>query len=202
MLQAAQRLLRCWGAPGLPSVACVGVLDALACCAWLRLVCRANTSEHQGVVQSGQGEVPQGFLCAHQNPAGFVALPAIWMYGRIATSLFPSLRVVSTGATKVSVQIPRGAVHRPQLAAVLMKSLLTGDWCVKYTAVKGCQTARKIAEKVSVSPGELCAFNSGTRTRMGMTAKSTLMVGTGLWISATALSAARAEEEEGAANSK
>ena len=73
--------------------------------------------------------MPQGFLCAHQNPAGFVALPAIWMHGRIATSLFPSLRVVSTGATKVSVQIPRGAVHRPQhapLAAVLMKSLLTG----------------------------------------------------------------------------
>ena len=73
------------------------------------------------------------------------------MYGRIATSLFPSLQVVST---KVSVQIPRGAVHRPQhapLAAVLMKSLLTGDWCVKYTAVKGCQTARKIAEKVCVT---------------------------------------------------
>jgi len=37
---------------------------------------------------------------------------------------------------------------------------------------------------------------------MGMTAKSTLMAGPELWISATALSAARAEEEEGAANSK
>ena len=66
--------------------------------------------------------------------------------------------------------------------------------CVKYTVVKGCQTVRKIAEKAGVSPGELCAFNSG----MGMTAKSTLIVGRELWISATALSAARAEEDEGA----
>ena len=71
---------------------------------------------------------------------------------------------------------------------------------MKYTVVKVCQTVRKIAEEVGVSPGELCAFKSGTR--MGMTAKSALMVGTELWISATALSAARAEEEEGAANSK
>ena len=69
---------------------------------------------------------------------------------------------------------------------------------MKCTVVKGCQTARKIAEEVGVSPGELRAFNSG----MGMTAKSTLMVGTELWISATSLSAARAEEEEEAANSK
>ena len=70
---------------------------------------------------------------------------------------------------------------------------------MKYAVVKGCQAVRKIAEKVGVSPGELCAFNSG----MGMTAKSTLMVGTELWISVTALSAARAEEEEEeAANSK
>ena len=70
---------------------------------------------------------------------------------------------------------------------------------MKYTVVKGCQTIRKIAEKVGVSHGELCAFNSG----MDMTAKSTLMVRTELWISATALSAAMAEEEEEeAANSK
>ena len=26
------------------------------------------------------------------------------------------------------------------------------DWCVKYTVVKGCQTVRKISEKVGVSP--------------------------------------------------
>ena len=62
--------------------------------------------------------------------------------------------------------------------------------------VKGCQTLRRIAEKVSVSPDDLCEYNGS----LGMTAKSTLMVGTELWISATALSAARAAEE--AANSK
>ena len=71
--------------------------------------------------------------------------------------------------------------------------------CEVYRGEKGFQTVRKIAEKVGVvPPGELRAFNSG----MGMAAKSTLVVGTELWVSATTPSAARAEEEEGAANSK
>ena len=59
------------------------------------------------------------------------------------------------------------------------------DWRVAYTVVKGCQTVAKIAKTVGVSPEELVWFNQGH----GMTVKSTLRVGTGLWVSASALSA-------------